>query len=365
MFKGKHYSLMLGLALLINLNLSAQEDDTPPDQYGWLANHIILLQEPFFWLVRNTIYTEMSRKTLTLNNEKYAYLIRTGEKKGIVIMLHGIMGRKEVFMPLVSYWVGMKKPLPTLIAVDLLGHGSLDYPDDYDFSIQRFTEYTARFVRHIQQQHPTEPIIILGHSLGGAVASLLLPLASIFASATILISPAGAKGTNVTDFKSRIDAQKGLPFHFGSKDICQLIKSATEPFSSAGARLFDGSCSIYEYIACPYESWVKNRMFANLTTSEQQLLNATPVEKMFRDYADQPVILLWMRSDNMFHKSRFLPFEELLSEQSTCISQELEGSHFWPMEHPGQAAVILDAIVEEYLPEVTVDKYPVHPVYPF
>lgn len=360
LFSRSHITV-LGLSLIVSLKVSGY-DNNPPDHHGLIANLIIKSQEPVFWFARKKIYPEMTLRTVTLGGEKYAYLIRKGERKGTVILLHGIMSRKDHFMPLVHHWVKMNKPLPTIIAVDLLGHGSHDYPENYDFSIENFTRHAARFIRHIKHKNGNRPFIIVGHSLGGGVAALLRPLEKVSASATILISPAGVGTTNLTDFKAGIETEKKLPFDFGSADVCQLLEIPFEQHGRLVSKLLNSVCFFYSYLDCPYETWAKNRMFAQLAESEHQLLNQKPTRAFFDDHIHQPVFLIWTRSDRMFDRSRYAAIGEYLHHKKLGEGMEFEGSHVWPIEHPRQAAELVDSLVMRFLPQVAPDASPANPI---
>ena len=350
--------LVIGLCLLLSLQVSGFEPNTPPGHYGLVANLVIRAQQQVFWLARKALYPEMSFATVDIQDETYSYLIRKGEREGTIVLLHGIMGRKDHFMPMVHHWVKMKKPLPTIIAVDLMGHGSHDYPADYDFSVENFTRHTARFIRHIQQQNSHEPFVILGHSLGGGVAALLRPLENIVASALILISPAGVGTTNTTDFKSRIETARGLPFDFGSASICQILEVSFEERRTLTSVALKTGCFFYSFLDCPYETWMKNKMFADLTVSEQQLLSRRSDREYITTHFQQPILLVWTTSDQMFDVSRFISMGEFIVNNNQGERFEFEGSHAWPLEHPDQAAALVDSLCDKALSLATVKVTP-------
>ena len=365
MFWHRGSALFIGLSLVLGFQVSSSEQDTPPDKYGWVANIVIWGQQPVFWLARKTLYPEMSLKTAEIEGETYSYLIRKGERKGVLILLHGIMSRKDHYMPMVHHLVKMKKPLPTIIAVDLMGHGSHSYPADYDFSIERFTWHTARFIRHIQQKKADEPVIILGHSLGGGIAALLRPLENISATALILISPVGIGTPNTTDLKSQIETARGLPFDYGSASICQMLEVPFEDHLALTSAVLKTGCFIYSFLNCPYETWMKNRMFANLAVSEQLLLSDRSAREFIETHFYEPIYLVWTRSDRMFDASRYTDTAEYIvnSKRGECF--EFEGSHLWFMEHPDQAAGFINSLIDRVILPTAYDNSPAHPVYLF
>ena len=98
---------------------------------------------------------------LTINNVTYAV-----ERAGIgtpIVLLHGFTGSK-------ANWKQLITPLAeahSVIAIDILGHGDSDKPDDP----HRYRmEYVSSDIIKLVRAMTTAPITLLGYSMGGRLA---------------------------------------------------------------------------------------------------------------------------------------------------------------------------------------------------
>lgn len=103
----------------------------------------------------------MDRKTAELGNGiTLSYLERTGGREPLVL-LHGITDNARTYEPLVDRIDDRFR----VYALDFRGHGESDKPDAlYD------TEAYADDVRHFIREVVGGPVLLEGHSLGGAVS---------------------------------------------------------------------------------------------------------------------------------------------------------------------------------------------------
>lgn len=104
----------------------------------------------------------MNKTTVALaNGTRLAYLERPGGDVPLVL-LHGITDNALTWVPVLD----RIDPRCRVLAVDLRGHGESDKPDAwYD------AEAYADDVRHFIDQQFGQPALVLGHSLGGVVAT--------------------------------------------------------------------------------------------------------------------------------------------------------------------------------------------------
>lgn len=84
-----------------------------------------------------------------------------------MVFLHGIQGSKELFLPL-SEQTSLKAKASC--AIDFPGFGDNHLENDFEYSIESF----ARFIQKILADTPMRPVILIGHSLGGMVATSLI-----------------------------------------------------------------------------------------------------------------------------------------------------------------------------------------------
>jgi pimeloyl-ACP methyl ester carboxylesterase len=115
-----------------------------------------------------------------------------GQREGTpLVMLHGFAGSMHWFTPLVERLRGDFR----LIRIDLLGHGGSEKPDS-GYSMEHQAEQVSRVLSALR----VKQAVIVGHSMGGVVATA-------FAERY----PASVKGLVLIDSPSKKDAAK-LPF---------------------------------------------------------------------------------------------------------------------------------------------------------
>ena len=156
----------------------------------FLANGIIRVQEPLLYLYRNYWHSGVALKSCEISGKSYSYLIRPGETDGILVLVHGVLARKEFYLSLITELVKRKQPLPTIVVPDLLGHGSQSYPPDYRLTVQAFVRDLGVFIKAFRKEYAGQKTLILGHSLGGGFSLLLKPFEGIHHDGLILVSPA-------------------------------------------------------------------------------------------------------------------------------------------------------------------------------
>ncbi len=100
-----------------------------------------------------------------------------------VILIHGIGGYVEHWLP--SF--GSLAEQHHVYALDMLGHGRTDKPPDASYEIADL----ARFVRDFMEALGIERAAVVGHSLGGAIATRLALTYPSAVSKLVLVASAG------------------------------------------------------------------------------------------------------------------------------------------------------------------------------
>ena len=164
--KLKALLLIASLTTAVNAFALIEMDGYAP--YRGIGDLVIQAQTPILWLYRTLLHPVMQNQSLDAENHRYHYLYRKGNRSGLVVMVHGILARKEFYLALISDWVKLKQPMPSIVVPDLLGHGEETYNSNPSFTIYDFSNQLARFIRTFQPRHQGEPLIVIGHSLGEA-----------------------------------------------------------------------------------------------------------------------------------------------------------------------------------------------------
>jgi len=90
-----------------------------------------------------------------------------GNSKGDILFIHGLGCSKESYKEAFSY---SKFAQYRLIAIDLPGYGASSKPKDLCYDMQEHADFLKEITEKLDIKNP----IIMGHSMGGAVALLLI-----------------------------------------------------------------------------------------------------------------------------------------------------------------------------------------------
>lgn len=106
----------------------------------------------------------MKEVTFQLKGRHFSGLTNGNLGKPIVVCLHGFLDNAASFVPLAPYLSDYR-----IIAIDLMGHGSSSHYNDGHY--YQLTDYVYDLYELVKRQH-WQRIILIGHSLGGIVASI-------------------------------------------------------------------------------------------------------------------------------------------------------------------------------------------------
>jgi pimeloyl-ACP methyl ester carboxylesterase len=126
----------------------------------------------------------IERRQLELDGLRLSYLEKGTAAKDVptVVLLHGLMGCAETFLPLME---AFDEPLH-VIALDLPGAGHSERRTDIDASLKFTAKHIARVLDALGLERP----IIMGHSHGGAVALRMASLYPEKLRSLALVAPA-------------------------------------------------------------------------------------------------------------------------------------------------------------------------------
>lgn len=143
---------------------------------------------------------------------------RGGEGGRLIVFLHGLGATRHVWLPMIEAgrWKG------AWLAPDLRGHGASEWASDYSLGA-----HASDVAEAVHAQGAREEIIIVGHSMGGAIALAL-------ASGTYGIAPTHVFGLGIKvawsdEERANIPALAARPVRmFATEDeaIARYLKSA-------------------------------------------------------------------------------------------------------------------------------------------
>lgn len=110
------------------------------------------------------------RQYLSIQDKKIAftYAPASDGAEPCLVFLHGLQSRKEIFDEL---RLNLEKSFPfSYLAMDFIGFGESDKPEDFSYDIIDQADIVKKLLKEIGIKR----VIIIGHSLGGMVGTLLL-----------------------------------------------------------------------------------------------------------------------------------------------------------------------------------------------
>lgn len=129
-------------------------------------------------IISKEIYRKVNEKyhekriRLDKNSTEYASYWEIGEGENIIVFIHGIANSK-------IYWYDMINFLPkklfkkyTALFIDLPGHGNSSEPNRFDHRISSYARFIIDFLKIYKQKNGKNITTIVGHSLGGATATI-------------------------------------------------------------------------------------------------------------------------------------------------------------------------------------------------
>lgn len=179
----------------------------------------------------------MKTNNLTLPSGTLAYLESKGKPGApVIIALHGWLDNAASFVPL-------QKVVPEYrwIIPDLPGHGDSDHRPEA--SHYHFIDWVEDLVDFIDALSLSEPPILIGHSLGGMLSTVIAGVFPDKIAKLVLIDAAGLVTQNsdslVSDMREAFDSRRALKQK--SKRTHKLLESAIKAREAAGNISYDAA----------------------------------------------------------------------------------------------------------------------------
>ena len=263
----------------------------------------------------------------------YAYSDEAPADAPTVVMLHGFTGSKENWYPVAKRLEGRYR----LVVPDLPGWGQSERlrGEDYGFSAE--AERAAAFLREVS---PGQPVVLLGHSMGGGIVPLVAARHPELVSRVGLLAAAGVR------FRDNQFGKDVLAGHnpFGVEDARTLQRYLDILFGSREAQPF---------IPWPVSEIVIARRRHDARFEQSVLDRIGRSAERFAPGAAardvrQPALLLWCRQDRVIDASAMDLFAVAMPQARKVL---LEGcGHMSLMEQPDNVARAIEQLIEEGKP---------------
>ena len=222
-----------------------------------------------------------------------------------VLFLHGIMSHRGVW----SRTMDVLKRDFHCIAIDHLGFGDSDKPDDADYSISKQAERALKVADHFG----FDKFIVIGHSMGGQIATYL---AACLAPQRVrkLVSVDGVvtgKLSKSTQNFTRLTVSMGnkIPALYS---LSLVLTKISKPFAYFMFRPW-----FYNIRELPYEAWASdrhmalNKEIANPTPKAWDGLNAADLTPLIK-HISVPTLVIFGKQDGTVPTSQAYLFKEQL-----------------------------------------------------
>ncbi|MUV13439.1 alpha/beta fold hydrolase [Noviluteimonas gilva] len=277
----------------------------------------------------------LSRETREVAGHRWVYAYREAKTPDAptIVMVHGFVGGKENFYPLARALAGKYR----LVIPDLPGWGESQRVPNENYGFLAQSERLAAFIRNVS---PGEPVVLVGHSMGGGIAALVAAGHPELVSRVALIDAAGVR------FDDNV---------FGADVI-----AGRNPYAVNDRASLDRFLATVFHVedAKPWLPWPADKAYIARRTRdaafEQQVLGAIgrgperflPGNEAAR--IQQPTLLLWCRQDTVIDPSALALYAARIPQAKGVLLDDC--GHMSIMERPEDVAIAIDQLIERGLP---------------
>ena len=101
---------------------------------------------------------------------KLSYSLHQGDLPDTIVLLHGLGADKETFKDITNY---AELAEYNILAMDHVGHGDSSSPEDFSYTMKDMANHVKTLV---DEKAPTGKIVLILHSMGGAIGIFLAEL---------------------------------------------------------------------------------------------------------------------------------------------------------------------------------------------
>ena len=251
-----------------------------------------------------------------------------------------------MFADFANYFLNLEFEQYNILRYDLIGRGYSDYPHDNKFDSEGHLKQLRDLIMHLELHQNSSKYIILGHSMGGCLATLYTNKYPDEVAALILLAPAGLLEKSI--------ALKIL-------DYCPswLVKMPLKYIQEAGWRLnFADHWSpiankivsdLYELhtkVPTIFDASYECLLQFPLTNLEEQVVTSLTTNPTL------PILLMWGKKDEIISCDlNFMKWAKLLEQKKKLLACTLydELGHDFFIEDPENVFQDINIFLQQYL----------------
>lgn len=281
---------------------------------------------------RQRLAAGLSRGTVVAAGHRWVYAhgaaAHTSAKAPILVMLHGYTGSKENWYPLVRALAGRYR----LLIPDLPGWGESERRPEARYGFPEQASHVAAFLRAVV---PDQPVVLLGHSMGGGIAALV---AARYPQLVAKLGLLNAAGVRFADNRFGLDVLAGHN-PFAVTDAASLQRYLDAVFHRTDAKPWiPWPASVAVIAQRRADAAFEQAVLACIGRSDEALL---PGDEAVNIHL--PTLLLWGRQDAVIDVSAMAIYASRIPQAQQCLLDDC--GHMSLMEWPSEVAAAVAALV--------------------
>jgi pimeloyl-ACP methyl ester carboxylesterase len=285
---------------------------------------------------RQRIAAGLSKGTIDVAGHRWVYAYRDAATADAptIVLLHGFTGSKENWYPLARALHGRYR----LVIPDLPGWGDSERKPGADYG---FVAQSARVAAFIAAVSPREPVVLLGHSMGGGIAALTAARRPQLVSRVGLLDAAGVRFED-NRFGEQVLAGRNP---FAVSDVATMRRYLDTVYHDDEAK--------------PWIPWPIDRIYiarrVRDAAFEQSVLgrigrgNERFLPGIEAANIHQPALLLWCRQDAVIDPSALRLYAARIPQARRVLLDDC--GHMSLMEKPREVAQAVTALVDTPVPK--------------
>lgn len=300
---------------------------------AWLWWHPVALVRGEY--LRQARAAGFVRRTSNAGGARWRYVERAGDDPdaATIVMLHGYTGSKENFYRLAKA-LGRRH---RLVLPDLPGWGESGRDTDADYGYAGEAKLVGAFLAEVAGDRP---VVLVGHSMGGGVASVV---AARFPDRVSHLALLDASGVHFADNAFGLDVLAGGN-PFGVHDRASLEHYLAILFHERRTRPpmpWPASLAVIRHRRG--EGAFEQSVLERIGRGPEQFLPGDEAARI-----RVPVLLLWGADDRVIDPSAMALYADRMPQARTVLLPAC--GHMAPMEYPAEVARAIEALIDERTP---------------